>query len=464
MHRLPPRGFGLTLPINRRSFLRASAILSGAGLLSLRAGTPLFAAETFEQIKDQYLSSKIDWQQAKGTTITLAGLQHPWMSAIKPLIPHFTALTGINVTVDEQSETEFVAKMPIALGSKSASPDVFMAWAPGQAISGGWLEPLDTFIKDAKLHDAAWYDDEDVFSSARSFQKWNDGVTYTLAITAEAETMFINKGLLDAKGLKTPTTFDELYTTAKALKSDDVSGIVLRAKPTGDAAPWSAGGFIFSYGGAILSLDGKIAVNKAEAVAAVDMYGKLLREAGPVGISNYHWYECVTDFEQGAAAMASDSSNFSSDLRDPSKSTVADQVHFAAFPKQGDKPSKPNMWHWQAGVNAASANKNAAWLFLMWATSKPTSMLAAAAGLATTRASAWDSSAFKSVFGDEAASAALANLKAADGDIFKATWFHPKASELLDAVAVAINETVTGSKDAQKALDDAAAKMTKAIG
>lgn len=463
MRSTPRFGSGFCLPIDRRSFLRASAILTGAGLVSLR-NTPLFAAEAFEQIKGQYLSSKIDWQQAKGTAITLAGLQHPWMNAIKPLISHFTALTGIEVTVDEQSETEFVAKMPVALGSKAPNPDIFMAWAPGQAISGHWLEPLDGFRGDPELHDAAWYDDGDVFASARSFQTWSDGVSYTLAITAEAETMFLNREALDAKGLKIPATFDELYDTAKALKSADMSGIVLRAKPTGDAAPWSAGGFIFSYGGAIVTPDGKVAIDKPEAVAAVDMYGKLLRDTGPVGVSNYHWYECVTDFSQGQAAMASDSSNFSADIRNPKKSAVADKVIFAAFPHQGDKPSKPNMWHWQAGINAASQNKKAAWLFLMWATSKPTSLMTGAAGLATTRSSAWASGAFKDTFGAQAAEAALANLKNADGDVFKAAWFNPKSAEILDAVAIAVNETVTGSKSAQEALDQAAQKITRAIG
>lgn len=459
MNHLPP-ATGFNLPINRRSFLRASVLLSSAGYLSLR-GVPVFAQETFEQIKDQYLSAKIDWRQAEGTTIALAGLQHPWMDAIRPLIPQFTELTGITVTVDQQSETEFVAKMPIALGSKSATPDVFMAWAPGQAISGGWLEPLDPFMADAKTFDAAWYDEADVFSSARSFQKWNDGTSYTLSITAEGQPLFVNTALLGGRPI--PATFDELYDTAVAVKTGDAAGIVLRAKPTGDAAPWSAGGFIFSYGGAIIGLDGSVQVNKGGAVEAVDMYGKLLRDAGPVGVSNYHWYECITDFEQGAAAFASDSSNFCADIRNPDKSTVAGNVSFAAFPHKGDLPSKPNMWHWQAGMNAASANKVAAWLFLMWATSKPTSILAAAVGLSTTRTSAWSTSAFADSYGQEAAQAALQSLQNADGDLFKAAWFHPRSAEILDAVAVAINETVNGAA-AQTVLDAAAGKISAVLG
>ena len=46
-------------------------------------------------------------------------------------------------------------------------------------------------------------------------------------------------------------------------------------------------------------------------------------------------------------------------------------------------------------------------MFLLWATSKPTSMQTAAVGLATTRLSAWSSEGFKKAFGAQAAEAAL---------------------------------------------------------
>lgn len=90
--------------------------------------------------------------------------------------------------------------------------------------------------------------------------------------------------------------------------------------------------------------------------------------------------------------------------------------------------------------------------------------LAAAAGLATPRASAWATSASGERFGTQAAEAALANLKAADGDLFKAAWFHPKGPEILDAFSIAINETVTGAKTAEAAMGDAQAKVEKALG
>ena len=458
-----PQFSGMSLLISRRSFIRASTILSAAGIMNLIPGLPAYAEENFDEIKKLYDTAKIDWQQAKGKTITLAGEEHPWMAAIVPLIPHFEKLTGIMVKVEKQSETEYVAAMPIKLAAASATPDVYMVWSLGQAISAKWLEPLDVYEANPALHDAAWYAADDVFSSARSFEKGSDGVTYVRAITAEAQTMFYNKSMLEAAGLAIPVSMDDLLAAAIAMKTVDVAGIAMRAKPSGDANPWTAAGFIFSYGGAIVTLDGKSGLLMPETIAAVDMYGKLLGKAGPVGISSYHWMECLNDFMAGAAAIGCDSSNFAADIANPAKSKVVGKATFGALPSAGGKPAKPNMWHWVAGINSASANKNAAYLFLMWATSKPTSALAAAAGLATTRASAWQTSAFKDKFGADAATAALANLSAADGDLFKAAWFHPKSGEILDPLAVAINEAITGTKDAATALKDADIVVTKVL-
>ena len=108
--------------------------------------------------------------------------------------------------------------------------------------------------------------------------------------------------------------------------------------------------------------------------------------------------------------MAIDSSVLARDISDPAKSRVAKQAAFAAFPHLKGRAAVPFMSHWQACINAKSRNKRAAFLFLLWATSKPTSLQTAAAGLATTRVSAWSSEGFKKAFGSQAAAAALRAL------------------------------------------------------
>jgi multiple sugar transport system substrate-binding protein len=121
------------------------------------------------------------------------------------------------------------------------------------------------------------------------------------------------------------------------------------------------------------------------------------------------------------------------------------------------------MSHWQACINAKSENKKASFLFLLWATSKPTSLQTAAAGLATTRVSAWSSAGFKKAFGAEAAAAALANLQYANVDLAKAILFHPQSSAIQDAFMIGVNEVVSGTKSAKDAMTEAAVKANAAI-
>ena len=167
---------------------------------------------------------------------------------------------------------------------------------------------------------------------------------------------------------------------------------------------------------------------------------------------------------QEAVAIGMDSSNFATDIENPEKSNAAGHTTYGAMVSGPGKQAKPNMWHWMAGINSKSENKAAAFLFLTWANSKPTCLMSSALGLATTRTSAWESDGFKSAFGSQAATAALTNLQNADGKIMKDCWFHPQGGEILTPWGIAINEVVTGTKTADKAMKDATQKINKALG
>ena len=45
----------------------------------------------------------------------------------------------------------------------------------------------------------------------------------------------------------------------------------------------------------------------------------------------------------------------------------------------------------------------------------------------------------------------------------KACWFHPKSGEILEPFGIAINEVVTGTKDAETAMKEASDKANAAI-
>jgi multiple sugar transport system substrate-binding protein len=274
-------------------------------------------------------------------------------------------------------------------------------------------------------------------------------------------TLFINSDALAAKDLPVPQTFDRLLATAKAVKTSEASGIAMRAQASGNSSP-AAMSFVFSYGGAMVK-DNLAVFASPEAIAAVAMYGQLLSEAGPVGVGSYEWYNVLDDFLQGRTAMAIDSSVLATDISNPAKSRVSRQAAFAPFPHLDGRAAVPFMSHWQACINSRSQNKRAAFLFLLWATSKPVSLQTAAAGLATTRLSAWSSEGFKKVFGPQAAAAALTNLQNADVERSKAILFHPQSRPIQDAFMIGVNEVVSGAKSAKSAMTAAADKANAAI-
>src|SRR6266576_832881 len=409
------------MPASRRSFVKG---LGAAGaVLPALAALPRWSFA--EDTAATYANAAIDWKQFAGQTITLAGAIHPWSNAITPLLSEFTRLTGIRVVTDFRLETMYLGALPIQLARGSSTPDVFL------------------------------------FTTARAFPLWSAGERYAFPITSEAMTVFINRDALAAKDLPVPQTFEELLATAKAIKTNEMSGIAMRAQASGNSSP-PAMGFVFSYGGAMVK-DNKAAFASSEAIAAVEMYGQLLSQAGPVGVGSYEWYHVLDDFLQGRTAMAIDSSNFATDISNPAKSRVTKQAEFAVFPHVAGRAPVPFMSHWQACINSKSRNKGAAFLFLLWATSKPTSLQTAAAGLATTRLSAWSSEAFKKAFGAQAAGAALANLQSADVDRAKAILFHPQSRPILDAFMIGVNEVVSGTKSAKNAMTAAAEKVNAAI-
>ncbi len=445
--------------LNRRNFMTSAA----ATTLGIALTPTLVWSESHAVMLDAFQTADVDWRAFDGETLIIGAMKHPWSAAIKDILPVFEDLTGIKVTLSTQSETEYVSEMPIKLGAGSAEPDVMMIHALGQFVAAGWVAPLDKFYADNALFDANWYDPDDLFSMSRGFPVQPDGQRYSMSITAEAETLFANQVSLTAADLDIPTTMDDLLVAAIKMKTDAQAGIVMRSKSDGTAGTWPCGGFVFSYGGEVIDSGGNCVLDSDEAVAGVEMYGRLLREAGPLGVGNYHWYEVLNDFSSGAAALGIDSSNFATDISDPEKSIVATDAIYGALPKAGDHPIKANIWAWQAGINASSKKQKAAFLLMTFLNSKPGCAMSSANGLATVRNSAWESEAFQQRFGAQASTAALVNLNSGDVEIFKACWFHPKASEILDPWGIAINEVATGQKDARTALTEATTKINRIL-
>lgn len=90
--------------------------------------------------------------------------------------------------------------------------------------------------------------------------------------------LIYNKKMLDAAGVKIPTTWEELKDASTKLT--DAGKGVYGMSLTADAARWLA--FLYQAGGQVLTADGKMNINTPEAKAALDYYTGLLLDGSAV--------------------------------------------------------------------------------------------------------------------------------------------------------------------------------------
>ncbi|NOU88388.1 extracellular solute-binding protein [Paenibacillus sp. LMG 31460] len=322
----------------------------------------------------------------EGKKITFATANHPWADTIKTLLPDFETKTGMKVEVQSYVDEQLTQKMTVQFTSGSTTPDVFM-YRPlqegKQFTKNGYLQPMDEYVK----KDAS-YDFNDFYKPSISATTF-DGKLTGIPLTTEQEILYYRKDLIEKAGISVPKTIDELVAAVKKLHdpNNGVYGFVARGQRS--ALVTQVSSFLFSEGGDFIQGD-KATINTPEAIKAFTTYGTLLKDYGPPGVLNMSWPQAMGVFAQGKAAFYTDGNSFYQNATDPSKSIVADKVGFATFPagKAGAKPA--SVISWGLAMNAKSADKDAAWEFINWATSKEIVLKTQQKGVQGARASVWN--------------------------------------------------------------------------
>jgi len=344
-------------------------------------------------------SAQVNWKQFQGTEIRFLMNKHPFTTFIEPRIAEFEKLTGIKVMMEVFPEDQFRNKRTIELNA-GGKLDGYMIM-PGQDElyfwKAGWLQPLDDFIKDPKLTEAAW-DPKDFFASFTKAATV-DGQQIGVVINSETSLLAYRKDLFGQFKVKVPTSMKELEETAKFFHGKEVDGkkmvgITLRGKGAAATSQWVD--FLYSFGGSWTNAQGQSNLAAAGSIAAFKFYGDLLKNYGPEGGPMLHWAESTSAFMEGKAAMIYDANVFKSLYENPKESKVAGKVGYAVIPA-GPAGSVPHVSNWSLSINKNSPpdRQKAAWLFLQWATSKEHSLGAMPAGVPAGRAPAGNSAEYK---------------------------------------------------------------------
>ena len=326
-----------------------------------------------------------DWRAYEGTTLRLLLNQHPYQQALVGELEEFTELTGIEVTFEVFPEQNYFDVVTIDLSAGDASTyDVFMtgAYMIWQYAPAGWMEPLEPYINDpAKTNPD--YDFEDIFADLRNSEMWNlepgrenmgQGSQYAIPWGFETNALMYRMDLFEKYGLEVPTSLDELVDTAIQLAElePEMAGIVVRG-----SLNWATihPGFMTMYSSyGCVDYDENMVpqMNSPCAVEVTEKWTEMVREAGPEGWTTYTWYQAGSDFGAGQAAMLFDADILGYFQNQPGTAPegVLGNIAWAPGPLGPDGQLKTNIWIWSLAMNSGSENKDAAWLFMQWATGK----------------------------------------------------------------------------------------------
>lgn len=447
---------------------RRGILVGGAAATLALTKTPLGSGSAHAQEADlaPYRAAKIDWRQAAGEAISVAVIPASYFDNLIALASQFEALTGISVRFEKVPPAQIRQKALLDLTSKTATYATHAADPMYYPLYGAnkWVEPLDGYLGDAKLTDPAWFALDDIVPAWRAANSV-DGKLLGVPYDGEVTLQILRKDLYDAKSLKPADTLEQFVSNAAALHDPNnrVWGTALRGVAGAGQNVYIYSSIFREFGGDWMR-GGKLAVNGAEAEAALAWYVDVMKKYAPTAAQGWNWPDIADAFSQGTLASYVDAHSSASVINNPEKSKVIGKVAYARWPKGPSGKRVTSIWNWGFPINAALPPKRkvATWLFIQWAASAETQARTAHKFAGPTkrsgvnRTSLWrdpEYTGLMSKFGDNFVEATLASLEH-DTDV---DWRPrvPQWPAVGDQIATAIQQALSGQAAPKAALDEA---------
>ncbi|HYL79881.1 MAG TPA: sugar ABC transporter substrate-binding protein [Candidatus Acidoferrum sp.] len=333
------------------------------------------------------------WRQFEGTTLRVLLAKSPWQQVMASHLPEFEQLTGIHLATEVYPQIELWDVLEKGL-TEPARVDVFMTW-PGldglRFLRAGGIQPINDYLKDPHLT-AQDYDWQDFLPQTRAAMEI-EGAILGPPVMAEHLALLYRKDLLKKYQVAVPRSLDELEAAARFLhkkpmgpKGEPGVGIVSRGR--GAMATSLYAGVLHAQGASWLDGGRRPTIDERQGVAALEYLGRLLGRYAPPNISDFDWQEASNLFQSGKAAMYIEGSSIYPLLEQPETSFVAGNVGYALFPS-GPGGTGTTLPVKGLAIARQSAHREAAWLFLQWASGKGMVKEALWRGLLVGRESAW---------------------------------------------------------------------------
>ncbi len=401
----------------------------------------------------------------KGTTIHVRIPIHPSTRATAPLIKEFEQATGIKVDYNNQMVSrDLIGKQDIELATGAVVYDVmFISDAAARIAKAGWAESLEKYIANPKLTGPEFQREDFLPTFLKILSP--KGELIGLPYTGESTILYYRTDLFEKAGIKQPPdTLEDLEATAQKIHTSETPAWAVRARRGQGVNIYIWSQWLWSYGGRYFDEKMRPVLNSLEAIKATEKYAELLKKFGPKGFEDITHHDIVyTQFSQGKLGMFIDASVWVSVLNDPTKSKVVGKWSTAMVPK-GPAGRFPAVAAQGMMIPTAAKNKEAAWLFLQWFTSKDTQWKRAVkvegekSGDVTRQSVSKDAEYQKLYGGEHWIESTFEDAKIARIDY--RPFQLPEWVQIGDILGIAVQDAIAGKKGAKEALDEANQKIT----
>lgn len=404
------------------------------------------------------LHAQTPYDEYRGTTIVVNFPSHVHYEAAMTLIPEFEKETGIKVEVDMLQYMRMHDKQVLEMSKPVGDYDVisFVCMWKTEYVAPGLLTPLAPFFTIAKLADPQ-YDQFDLVPAyvavtgmvggPKGYLPGPGAATYAIPFGAETSLLAYRKDLFDKYGLTPPDTYDEVrkYSRFFAEEVPGIYGLTMR----GAAGHQATAAWLFNgdpFGVKVFDENWEPIVNNQAAIDTL-YFMKDTVKYGPPGIPAFGFDAMANALLEGIAAMYIDSVAIAGMVRSPEKSKVVGKIAYALHPRQKQRASETGGFG--LGIPANARNKEAAFLFIQWITSKEADKKLVLAGGAPFRMSTVNDPQMQKKFPEYKVLAE--QLKYADPD-----WrpIIPEWGEInVQLMGVAVSQVLTGEKSPEEAMN-----------
>ena len=424
-------------------------------LLKTGGTAGILAAAQFPLIKGAMAQDK--YARYRGQTVVINFPAHPHYDQAEKLFAEFTKETGIKVERDKMQYLRMKDKQVLEMGKPQGDYDVivYVVMWKTEYVAKNFLLPLEPFFANKALADpgydikdliTAYYENIGLVGGPKTYLPGPGAKLYGIPYGAETSVLAYRKDILEKYNLKVPGTYDELLGQARIVKAKEagMGGITSRGQ-TGHqvTAAWLF--HLSPYGGEVFDKDWRAAFHKEPAIKAAEVLKEIV-DYGPPGIPSYGFGEMQNAFLQGQAAFYLDSIAIFGPVQDPAKSKIVGKVGYAVHPKAVKFSGETGGFG--MGIPKNAKNKEAAFLFIQWMTSKQNDLKVSLLGGSASRWSTLENADAKKKYPEFSVLKDALKIANPDWRPLIPEWDHISQQIL----GLALPDVITGKKSAKEAL------------